>query len=110
MANILEMFKKGIAEDPPPVYKYEMYGKTNGEPIYAWMNMDTGKWTQDDFKGRMLPKGAIKEYSESLYTYQKSLLDKGQFLPQNPTPPVAVNKDTKERGVLKKIFSYLKGL
>ena len=110
MAKLFDMFKKDMEESPPPVFRYELYGKSkNREPMYAWINMDTSEWVQDDFKGKMLPKGAVKEYGTSIKKYQKELLDKGQMLPQNPTPPVQMNKDTKERNMLKKIFEYIKG-
>ena len=110
MANLFNMFKRGIQEQPSPVYSYELYGKNNGEPILAWINMETKEWIHDDFKGINLPKGSIKEIGDYAHKYQKELLDKGQFLPQNPTPPQKLNKDTKERGMLKKIFSYIKDM
>ena len=112
MANIFDMFKKGIEEAPPsPVYSFELYGKNKDrEPILAWINMETGEWIHDDFKGMKLPKGSIKEIGDYAGRYQKELLDKGQFLPQNPTPPQKINKDTKERGALKRIFSYIKDM
>ena len=111
MANIFNMFKQGIKEEPPPVYSYELYGMNGSkEPIFAWIDMQSGGWLHDDFKGKLLPKGSIKEYGQTVKNYQKKLLDKGQFLPQSPTPSQKVNKDTKERGALKRIFSYIKDM
>jgi hypothetical protein len=91
--GIFKIFKK----KKPVTYRYEQQAKLqDGTPIFNWVGED-GKWVEDDFRGKNLPKNAKREYSESAYEFQKKQIEAG-----NKNPNIQENKPSIKKMTIKK--------